>query len=80
MSVQDDDAETIVSAFLLTSAWLLVEQRQYARATRESVPHPNGTGGLTMNKSPTLLVRADLSGLAEIRWGTGRRGVAPRFA
>ena len=63
---QDDDAEVSANS-ALTSAWLLIEQKQYARAIDE-VRRPRRRSPSGQNHS--LLVLADLiGGVAEIRSG-----------
>jgi serine/threonine protein kinase len=70
---EDDDAEVNANA-LLTSAWLLVEQKQHARALED-------VGGaqkaLADRRGHSLLVLADLiGGVAEIRAGNVANAVS----
>ena len=63
---EDDDAEVNANA-LLTSAWLLIEQKQYARALDEVRAAQKA---LADRQNHSLLVLADLiGGVAEIRAG-----------
>ena len=64
-----DDPEAHANASL-TSAWLLVEQKQYARALEEVRAAENALGPLDDRPNHAFLVLADLiGGLAEIRAG-----------
>jgi serine/threonine protein kinase len=72
-AAEDDDAEIDAGAFL-TSAWLLIEQKQYARAL-EKVAAAEKVFADRQNHS--LLVLADLiGGVAEIRAGDVTRASA----
>ena len=63
---EDDDAEVTANA-LLTSSWLLIEQKQYARALDEVRAAQKA---LADRQNHSLLVLADLiGGVAEIRAG-----------
>lgn len=63
---QDDDAEVQGNAWL-TSAWLLIEQKQYARAIEDVAAAKKALADRTGH---SLLVLADLiGGIAEIRAG-----------
>lgn len=65
----EDDAEVIANAWL-TSAWLSVEQQQYARALEQVRTAETVLGPLGKGRKQELLVLADLiGGVAEIRAG-----------
>ena len=70
---EDDDAEVNANA-LLTSAWLLIEQKQYARALDEVRAAQKA---LADRQNHSLLVLADLiGGVAEIRAGNVSNAVS----
>jgi tetratricopeptide (TPR) repeat protein len=73
---EEDDAEVTANG-ALTSAWLLIEQKQYARATEEVRAAETA---LANRQNHSLLVLADLfGGLAELRAGN-MSGAASRLA
>ena len=71
-AAKEGDAEAEASA-LLTSAWLAIEQKQYARALENVRAAERAATPLSQDQKHPLLVLADLfGGVAEIRAGNVR--------